>query len=154
MSKPYLVEYSPKSIAMLGNTKPYIDKIKPLRGFYNAYLKHPTTGEKSPGYLFQAHRKDEIQNFIDTLEEITLSNADYVTIKTDPDQSQAPPNSETIIVTPHKENTPPQDEANEIVEQAPPTPPQEEEKEKVVIETLYPPTQKKPKESGLFGGMF
>lgn len=65
--KPYLVDYSEKSVALFGDTKPYIEDIKKLRGYYNAYLTNPTTGEKEPGWIFQSVRKEEIQNFIDGL---------------------------------------------------------------------------------------
>lgn len=55
----YLVEYSPKSFAIFGDTKPHRDRLAELGGAFNARLKN--NGIVTPGWIFSNSRKDGVR---------------------------------------------------------------------------------------------
>ena len=59
---PYIVQYSDKSIAVFGNTKPFKDELKSLGGRYNQYLTQNST--KIPGWIFPNKDKDAVISII------------------------------------------------------------------------------------------
>ena len=55
-------EYSDKSLIIFGDTKPYKDLLKELKGRYNSNLR--VDGEKVPGWIFSKKHKDQIEKLI------------------------------------------------------------------------------------------
>ena len=55
-------EYSDKSIIIYGDTKPYKDLLKELKGRYNSNLK--VDGEKVSGWIFSKKHKEKLERFI------------------------------------------------------------------------------------------
>jgi hypothetical protein len=52
-------EYSPKSFVVRGNTKPFKEELKKLKGRYNPHLKNG-----GPGWIFSNKRQDEFRTAI------------------------------------------------------------------------------------------
>ncbi|OJJ16728.1 hypothetical protein BKI52_33005 [marine bacterium AO1-C] len=65
-----LINYSEKSIALMGNTRPYAEQLgrKGLGGKFNKRLTHPETGEKFTGWVFQIAKKEAVEEFLKTKE--------------------------------------------------------------------------------------
>tara|TARA_B100000686_G_scaffold283222_2_gene306049 strand:+ start:3839 stop:4210 length:372 start_codon:yes stop_codon:yes gene_type:complete len=55
-------EYSDKSIIIFGDTKPYKDLLKELKGRYNSNLR--VDGEKAPGWIFSKKHKEKLEKLI------------------------------------------------------------------------------------------
>ena len=55
-------EYSDKSIIIYGDTKPYKDLLKELKGRYNSNLR--VDGEKVSGWIFSKKHKEKLEKFI------------------------------------------------------------------------------------------
>ena len=55
-------EYSDKSIIVYGDTKPYKDLLKELKGRYNSNLR--VDGEKVSGWIFSKKHKEKLEKFI------------------------------------------------------------------------------------------
>lgn len=55
-----LVNYSERSFAIFGDTKPLKDKLMGLGGKFNAYLRRD--GVATPGYIFSIGRIDAVRN--------------------------------------------------------------------------------------------
>jgi DNA topoisomerase I len=53
-----IIDYSDKAVAVIGNTKPIMDKLKELGGRYNRFLK--INGETKPGWIFSKTKKQLI----------------------------------------------------------------------------------------------
>lgn len=64
MAEIYLIQYSEKSIAVLGNTKPFRKELYYLGGKYNRNLTDPETKEKIPGWIFPNSKTDEIYEHV------------------------------------------------------------------------------------------
>ncbi len=60
-----IVEYSPQSIVMVGDTFTLKDKIKELGGTFSKSLT--VEGNKVPGWVFPKAKKEEIEAFLQTL---------------------------------------------------------------------------------------
>jgi len=61
----YVVPYSPKAIAVFGDTKQFKDKLKELGCKFNPFLKE---GEvKKPGWIASVKHKAEIEQFVNAL---------------------------------------------------------------------------------------
>ena len=58
--KVSIVQYSDKSIAVLGDTKPIKDKLKQLGGRFNASLKVGTSGATSAGWIFPSTQREAV----------------------------------------------------------------------------------------------
>lgn len=59
-----LIDYTEKSIALFGDTKPIKEELKKLKGRYNPCL-HPFGAESSvPGWVFPRKSVEEVQNLI------------------------------------------------------------------------------------------
>jgi hypothetical protein len=57
----YIVDYSEKSIALFGDTKPIKEELKNLGGRFNYRLVDPAKPEeKSAGWVFPLSRKEEV----------------------------------------------------------------------------------------------
>jgi len=56
-----IIDYSEKSIAIIGNTKEYKEYFKKLGGRFNKYLRC------GAGWIFSIKRKDELMSFVGTL---------------------------------------------------------------------------------------
>ncbi|WP_299459051.1 methyltransferase [uncultured Microscilla sp.] len=65
-----LIDYSEKSIALMGNTKPYAEKLgrRGLGGKFNKRLTHPKTGERFMGWVFPVAKKEVVEEFLLTKE--------------------------------------------------------------------------------------
>ena len=62
--KVFLYDYSEKSVAVFGETRPIKDKLKSMGGRFNAYL-HPFGPENAmPGWIFPAKKRDELAELI------------------------------------------------------------------------------------------
>lgn len=57
-----LVDYSEKSIALFGDTKPLKEQLKKLGGRYNGYLTWE--GQKRPGWIFGKKRREEVEKLL------------------------------------------------------------------------------------------
>ncbi len=68
MSGLSIIDYSEKSFAVLGDTKPYKDYLKNLGGRYNKNLK--INDESECGWIFSKKRFNEVENFISQLPSI------------------------------------------------------------------------------------
>ena len=55
-------EYSDKSLIIFGDTKPYKDLLKELKGRYNSNLR--VDGEKAPGWIFSKKHKEKLEKLI------------------------------------------------------------------------------------------
>ena len=55
-------EYSDKSLIIFGDTKPYKDLLKELKGRYNSNLR--VDGEKVSGWIFSKKYKEKLEKFI------------------------------------------------------------------------------------------
>jgi len=60
-----LQDYSEKSVAIFGNTKSFINKMKDLGGRFNPNLTH--NGEKTAGWIFSNKKKQDLINFIQSV---------------------------------------------------------------------------------------
>lgn len=61
-----LQDYSEKSVAIFGDTKTFINKMKDLGGRFNPNLTH--NGEKTAGWIFSNKKKQDLINFIKSVE--------------------------------------------------------------------------------------
>jgi len=55
-------EYSDKSLIIYGDTKPYKDLLKELKGRYNSNLR--VDGEKVSGWIFSKKHKEKLEKLI------------------------------------------------------------------------------------------
>lgn len=55
-----IVEYSEKSIAVFGDTKPLRDTLRDLNGLFRTYLMHD--GTRCAGWIFSKRREREVRN--------------------------------------------------------------------------------------------
>lgn len=53
-----IVDYSEKAFAVIGNTKPYKERLRELGGRYNPAL---TCG---PGWIFRAGKREEVEKYV------------------------------------------------------------------------------------------
>jgi hypothetical protein len=69
-----LHNYTEKSVAVFGDTKPFSDRLKELGGRYNPNLT--LNGEKTPGWIFSNKKKEELQQLINNINngEIDVQN--------------------------------------------------------------------------------
>ena len=66
--KPFIIQYSPRSIAVFGDTKSIKDELKKMGGIYNPELKY--NDEKKPGWIFMNHIRKDLEKLLDKKEEI------------------------------------------------------------------------------------
>jgi hypothetical protein len=57
-----IVDYSPKSIALFGNTKPIKQQLLDLHGSFNRHLRY--NNEPTPGWVFSKKRESAIRQLI------------------------------------------------------------------------------------------
>ena len=57
-----IVDYSKKSLALLGDTRPIKDRLKTLGGRFNPKLMHE--GSKKAGWIFSKSQKQELRNLL------------------------------------------------------------------------------------------
>jgi hypothetical protein len=61
MSSPaYIVQYSAKSFAVFGDTKPIKEQLKAVNCRFNKSLVEPSTGKKTPGWILGSKRHDDV----------------------------------------------------------------------------------------------
>jgi hypothetical protein len=58
----YVVDYTAKSVAVLGDTKPIKEQLKSFGGRFNRGLFDSNTGTKTSGWIFSKSKKDLIVN--------------------------------------------------------------------------------------------
>lgn len=63
--KPFLVDYSPRALALFGDTKPFVEALKKLRGSFNPSLTYQ--GEKRPGWVFLKMYKKDVEEWLNKL---------------------------------------------------------------------------------------
>jgi BMFP domain-containing protein YqiC len=63
--KPFIVEYSPRTIAVFGDTKPFVEQLKKLKGSFNPNLTYE--GEKKAGWVFLKIYKKDIEEWLNKL---------------------------------------------------------------------------------------
>ena len=68
-----IVNYSEKSIAVLGETKPIKDHLSALGGKWNPSLTH--NGEKVAGWIFVTSKRDEVKKVLMSYSQGTLGDA-------------------------------------------------------------------------------
>jgi len=61
-SKPFTADYSDRSFAVFGDTKPIKEELKALGGRFNKYLKHD--GVTKAGWIFPMKDKAEVEELI------------------------------------------------------------------------------------------
>ena len=59
-----VTEYSDASVAMFGNTTEYKEHIKAMGGRFNARLRHPTTKEPTPGWIFPKRSTEMLNKYV------------------------------------------------------------------------------------------
>ncbi len=85
-----IVNYSEKSIAVLGDTKPIKDHLSALGGKWNPSLTH--NGEKVSGWIFVSSKRDDVKKILISYSQGTLGEApikekkEYVKKETPNDQ--------------------------------------------------------------------
>ena len=81
-----IVNYSEKSIAVLGETKPIKEHLSALGGKWNPSLTH--NGEKVAGWIFVTSKRDEVKKVLTSYSQGTLGDApvkkEYVKRETSP----------------------------------------------------------------------
>jgi hypothetical protein len=81
-----IVNYSEKSIAVLGETKPLKEHLSALGGKWNPSLTH--NGEKVAGWIFVTSKRDEVKKILTSYSQGTLGDApvkkEYVKRDTSP----------------------------------------------------------------------
>jgi len=55
-----IIEYTEKSIAVIGNTKPLKEELKAINGRFNKYLKNKN-GERFVGWIFSKKKEQEVK---------------------------------------------------------------------------------------------
>ena len=60
-----VTEYSDASVAMFGNTTEYKEHIKAMGGRFNARLRHPTTKEPTPGWIFPKRSTKMLNKYVE-----------------------------------------------------------------------------------------
>lgn len=65
-----LINYSDKSVVLMGNTKPYAQQLgrRGLNGRFNGRLTHPETNERFAGWVFSVNKREEVEAFLKTRE--------------------------------------------------------------------------------------
>jgi hypothetical protein len=56
-----IIEYSERSFAVAGETKPIKDTLKTLGGKFNAHLKHPATQLQFVGWIFPLYKRTQVE---------------------------------------------------------------------------------------------
>jgi len=56
-----VLDYSEKAVAVFGDTRPLKDQLKALGGRFNPYLTHPTTGQRTPGWIFPKSKAEALK---------------------------------------------------------------------------------------------
>jgi hypothetical protein len=83
-----IVNYSEKSIAVLGETKPLKEHLSALGGKWNPSLTH--NGEKVAGWIFVTSKRDEVKKILMSYSQGTLGDApakkEYVKRETSPSE--------------------------------------------------------------------
>jgi hypothetical protein len=67
-----LHNYTEKSVAVFGDTKPFSEKLKELGGRYNPNLT--LNGEKTPGWIFSNKKKEELQELTEKINKGEIQN--------------------------------------------------------------------------------
>lgn len=57
-----IVNYSDKSVAVFGDTKPIKDQLKHMGGRFNPFLVNPDTGKKEAGWVFPVSKLAELKS--------------------------------------------------------------------------------------------
>ena len=57
-----LVDYSPKALALFGDTRPMKEKLKAIGGRFNPKLTHE--GSKKAGWIFSKSKEQELRNLL------------------------------------------------------------------------------------------
>ena len=57
-----IVNYSDKSVAVFGDTKPIKDQLKQMGGRFNPFLVNPDTGQKESGWVFPVSKLAELKS--------------------------------------------------------------------------------------------
>ena len=65
-------EYSDKSLIIYGDTKPYKDLLKELKGRYNSNLR--VDGEKVSGWIFSKKHKEKLEKLIQHINRPSIPN--------------------------------------------------------------------------------
>lgn len=59
-----LIDYTDRSVAVIGDTYDIKDKLKEIGGRFNKFLKDPETGQKVPGWIFSKAKKEKIKKLL------------------------------------------------------------------------------------------
>lgn len=86
VSNLQIIDYTEKSIALVGNTFDFKDRITELGGKYNSRLK--IDNEITPGWIFPKTKKNTVQSFIDS--NPTVSEISVVGVRHSPLISKSP----------------------------------------------------------------
>lgn len=60
-----VTEYSDASVAMFGNTTEYKEHMKAMGGRFNSRLRHPTTKEQTPGWIFPKRSTEMLNKYVE-----------------------------------------------------------------------------------------
>lgn len=63
--KLFIVDYSEKSFAVFGTTKPHAAALAGMKGRFNRWLQY--NGEKVAGWIFANSHRDDVESYIATL---------------------------------------------------------------------------------------
>lgn len=64
-----IVDYSEKSFVLVGESRPYYDRIKSIGAVWSKfYLTHPQTGAKFKGWIFSKKKLEQVEQFLQTLQ--------------------------------------------------------------------------------------
>ena len=68
IEKPFIIQYSQRSIAVFGDTKSIKNELKKMGGVFNSSLKY--NDQKRPGWIFMNYMRQDVQKLIETEEEV------------------------------------------------------------------------------------
>lgn len=59
-----IIDYTEKSIVVIGNTTEYKEKLKEIGGKWNSRLKHPDTKEQMSGWIFPKTKIENVKKIV------------------------------------------------------------------------------------------
>ena len=75
----YIADYSEKSVAVFGETKPIKDHLLAAGGLFNERLNNKVSGNREPGWIFVKSKDKEVRELIDKANKGLLSKKDSST---------------------------------------------------------------------------
>ena len=68
IEKPFIIQYSQRSIAVFGDTKSIKEELKKMGGVFNSSLKY--NDQKRPGWIFMNYTRKDVQELLEKEEKV------------------------------------------------------------------------------------